>query len=264
VDPDSGLHRHLMLLLRLTIVVVAQLPSRPGCTRLSATLQWTLDAYALTLASLLLTSGALADVRTQAAVRIGLTIFTLGSLLCGLGGGPAMLILSRCGRASGGAVVFATSLALLGHSFRGKDRGTASASGAAVTGVATAATGARRPDHHGTGLARDLPRQQSRSAIFAVAVTIRRGRGIPRTPAHQARLDRVRPAHGRAGRLHLRTYPGQRRPHGLHRGPHLRRGWHRAARRVSCGPRPGSPTPMFDMRLLRVPTFAGGSSPRSR
>ena len=47
-----------------------------------------------------------------------------------------MLILSRAGQGIGGAIMFATSLALLGHSFRGRDRGVAFGLWGAITGVA--------------------------------------------------------------------------------------------------------------------------------
>jgi MFS family permease len=65
-------------------------------------------------------------------------IFTLGSLLCGLARDPLMLILWRSGQGIGGAIMFATSLALLGHSFRGRDRGVAFGVWGAITGVSTA------------------------------------------------------------------------------------------------------------------------------
>lgn len=129
-----------MLLLDVTIVVVAQPAIQAGLHASFSDVQWTLDAYALTLASLLLTSGALADrYGRKRLFAIGLIIFTLGSLLCGLAANPLMIILSRCGQGIGGAIVFATSLALLGNSFRGKDRGTAFGVWGAVTGIATAA-----------------------------------------------------------------------------------------------------------------------------
>ncbi len=128
-----------MLLLDVTIVVVAQPAIQAGLHASFSDVQWTLDAYALTLASLLLTSGALADrYGRKRLFSIGVTIFTLGSLLCGLAANPLMLILSRCGQGVGGAIMFATSLALLGHSFRGKDRGTAFGVWGAVTGISTA------------------------------------------------------------------------------------------------------------------------------
>ena len=102
-------------------------------------MQWVLDAYALTLASLLLTSGVLADrYGRKLLFQTGLVIFTLGSLLCGLAQDPLMLILSRSGQGVGGAMMFATSLALLGNSFRGRDRGVAFGVWGAVIGVSTA------------------------------------------------------------------------------------------------------------------------------
>jgi len=128
-----------MLLLDVTIVVVAQ-PAIQGKLHASfSDVQWVLDAYALTLASLLLTSGVLADrYGRKLLFQIGLVIFTLGSLLCGLAQNPLMLILSRSGQGVGGAIMFSTSLALLGHSFRGKDRGVAFGVWGAVSGIATA------------------------------------------------------------------------------------------------------------------------------
>src|SRR5215469_1069658 len=113
-----------MLLLDVTIVIVAQPAIQSGLHATFSDVQWTLDAYALTLASLLLTSGVLADrYGRKRLFVIGLAIFTVGSLLCGLAQDPLMLIISRSGQGVGGAIMFATSLALLGHSFRGRDRG---------------------------------------------------------------------------------------------------------------------------------------------
>jgi len=128
-----------MLLLDVTIVIVAQPAIQSGLHASLSDVQWVLDAYALTLASLLLTSGVLADrYGRKRLFSIGLVIFTLGSLLCGLARDPLMLIVSRSGQGVGGAMVFATSLALLGHSFRGKDRGVAFGVWGAITGVSTA------------------------------------------------------------------------------------------------------------------------------
>ena len=111
-----------MLLLDVTIVIVAQPSIQTGLHASFSDVQWTLDAYALTLAALLLTSGSLADrYGRKLLFSIGLTIFTLGSLLCGVAVNPLMLILSRSGQGVGGAMMFATSLALLGQSFRGRE-----------------------------------------------------------------------------------------------------------------------------------------------
>jgi EmrB/QacA subfamily drug resistance transporter len=100
-------------------------------------LQWVIDAYALTLASVLLAAGSLADrYGRRLLFSVGLIVFTLGSLLCGIAQSPIMLILSRSAQGIGGAILFATSLALLAQSFEGKERGIAFAIWGATTEVA--------------------------------------------------------------------------------------------------------------------------------
>ncbi len=128
-----------MLLIDVTIVIVAQPAIQSGLHASFSDVQWTLDAYALTLAALLLTSGVLADQYGRKRMfSIGLTIFTLGSLLCGVAANPLMLIISRSGQGVGGALMFATGLALLGNSFRGRERGVAFGVWGAVVGISTA------------------------------------------------------------------------------------------------------------------------------
>ncbi len=128
-----------MLLLDVTIVTVALPEIQRGLHASFSDVQWVVDAYALTLASLLLTAGALADrYGRRLLFTIGLVIFTLGSLLCGFAQSPLMLTLSRMAQGIGGAILFSTSLALLAHSFRGKDRGVAFGVWGAITGVAVA------------------------------------------------------------------------------------------------------------------------------
>ncbi len=128
-----------MLLLDVTIVTVA-LPAVAASLHASfSDLQWVVDAYALTLASFMLTGGALADLVGRRAVFAGgVVIFTAGSLLCGFATGPLFLVLARGFQGVGGAAMFATALALLAHAFRGRERGTAFAVWGAVTGVAVA------------------------------------------------------------------------------------------------------------------------------
>jgi EmrB/QacA subfamily drug resistance transporter len=115
-----------MLLLDITIVNVA-LPSIQKALHASfQDLQWVVDAYALTLAALLLTAGALADLLGRKRIfLIGIGLFTVASLLCGLATEPLMLNLARALQGIGGAVMFACSLALLAQEFRGRERGTA-------------------------------------------------------------------------------------------------------------------------------------------
>ncbi len=128
-----------MLLLDVTIVNVA-LPDIGRAFGASLSdLQWMIDAYALTLAALLLTAGSLADrFGRRLMFAVGTAMFTVGSFLCGLAQTSLFLILARAGQGVGGAIMFATSLALLADAFRGRDRGVAFGVFGAVTGVAVA------------------------------------------------------------------------------------------------------------------------------
>jgi len=128
-----------MLLVDVTIVQVA-LPRIQRDLGASFTdLQWVIDAYALTLSALILTSGALADRIGRKRVFIGgLTLFTLASLLCGLSGDVTLLILARGLQGFGGAAMFATSLALIAQEFQGPERGAAIAVWGATVGGAVA------------------------------------------------------------------------------------------------------------------------------
>jgi EmrB/QacA subfamily drug resistance transporter len=128
-----------MLLLDVTIVNVA-LPDIERSLHASLSdLQWVINAYALSLAALLLTAGSLADLLGRRRVfAVGVAIFTAGSLLCGLAPSPLFLTLARAGQGIGGAIMFATSLALLSNAFQGKERGVAFGVFGAVTGVAVA------------------------------------------------------------------------------------------------------------------------------
>ncbi len=126
-----------MLLLDVTIVIVALPTIQSGLHASFSDLQWVIDAYALTLASVLLAAGSLADrYGRRLLFSFGLIVFTLGSLFCGVAISPIMLILSRCAQGIGGAILFSTSLALLAQSFHGKERGMAFGIWGAVTGVA--------------------------------------------------------------------------------------------------------------------------------
>ena len=126
-----------MLLLDVTIVNVALPDIQSSLKATFSDLQWVVDAYALSLASLLLTSGSLADLFGRRILfAIGLVIFTVGSLMCGLAQTPLFLILSRAGQGIGGAIMFATSLALLASAFQGRERGVAFGVWGAITGIA--------------------------------------------------------------------------------------------------------------------------------
>src|SRR5216683_3126013 len=128
-----------MLLLDITIVNVALPDIQRALHSSFADLQWVVDAYALTLASFLLTAGSLADMYGRRLLYlIGLAVFTCASVLCGFAVTTLMLQLSRALQGIGGAIMFSVSLALLADAFRGKDRGTAFAVWGAVNGLAVA------------------------------------------------------------------------------------------------------------------------------
>ena len=144
-----------MLLLDITIVVVA-LPSIQS--RFDAglsSLQWVMDAYALALAVLILTCGALADRYGRRLVfMVGVVLFTVASALCGAAWSIAVLDVARAFQGVGGAALFATALALIGHEYRGPERfgalaiwgatvGAAVASGPLVGGILTDTAGWR-------------------------------------------------------------------------------------------------------------------------
>jgi EmrB/QacA subfamily drug resistance transporter len=128
-----------MLLLDVTIVNVALPDIQRDLGSSFEDLQWVVDAYALALAALLLASGSLADLLGRRRVfAVGLMIFVTASLLCGLAGSPTMLNLARALQGSGGAMMFATSLALIAQEFPANERGTAFGIWGATTGFAVA------------------------------------------------------------------------------------------------------------------------------
>ncbi len=129
-----------MLLLDITIVVVALPDIQKALGAGFDDVQWMVDAYSLSLASLLLASGSIADLYgRRRAFAVGLVIFTSASLLCGLAQSPGMLIAFRAVQGIGGATIFATSLALLAQTFHGKARGVAFGVWGAVVSLSTAA-----------------------------------------------------------------------------------------------------------------------------
>jgi len=87
-----------MLLLDITIVNVALPDIQRALHSSFADLQWVVDAYALTLASFLLTAGSLADIYGRRVLYlIGLVVFTGASALCGFATSTLMLQLPENG-----------------------------------------------------------------------------------------------------------------------------------------------------------------------
>jgi MFS family permease len=128
-----------MLLLDITIVNVALPDIEQSFGASLSDLQWVISAYALTLAAFLLTAGSLADFYGRRLLfAAGIVIFTVGSLFCGLATGSLFLEISRGAQGVGGAIMFATSLALLAQAFQGRDRGVALGIFGAITGIGVA------------------------------------------------------------------------------------------------------------------------------
>ncbi|MET8945997.1 MFS transporter [Streptomyces sp. NPDC004542] len=91
-----------------------------------AALQWTVNAYMVTLAGLILLGGSLGDRYGRRKVFvIGVVWFAAASLLCGLAPTPGVLIAARALQGVGGALLTPGSLALIQASFHPDDRGRA-------------------------------------------------------------------------------------------------------------------------------------------
>jgi EmrB/QacA subfamily drug resistance transporter len=128
-----------MLLLDITVVNVA-LPRIQSSLSAGLTgLQWVVDAYALALAALILTAGALADRYGRRLMFIfGVIVFTAASAVCGAAWSIAALDIARGVQGIGGAALFATALALIGYEYRGRDLFGAIAVWGATIGAAVA------------------------------------------------------------------------------------------------------------------------------
>jgi EmrB/QacA subfamily drug resistance transporter len=104
-----------------------------------ADLQWTVNAYTLTLASLILLGGSLGDHFGRRRVfLVGVIWFALASLLCGLAPNVEVLIAARALQGVGGALLTPGSLALISASFHGTDRAAAVGAWSGLGGIAGA------------------------------------------------------------------------------------------------------------------------------
>ena len=104
-----------------------------------ADLQWTINGYLLTLASLILLGGSLGDRYGRRRIfEIGVVWFTTASALCALAPNVEVLILARVIQGVGGALLTPGSLAIIEATFRQEDRGRAIGAWSALTGVAGA------------------------------------------------------------------------------------------------------------------------------
>lgn len=89
-------------------------------------LLWVINGYALFLSALLLVGGSLGDLYGRNKVfLIGLGIFSLSSLACGISQSPLQLIIARAFQGVGGALLTPGSLSILSSQFGSESRGKA-------------------------------------------------------------------------------------------------------------------------------------------
>jgi EmrB/QacA subfamily drug resistance transporter len=127
-----------MVLLDITIVNVA-IPSIIDTLHAGLDeILWVINAYTLTYAVLLITAGRLGDRYGRRNVfTVGLVIFTLSSIACGLAQNSTQLILARVAQAVGGALLTPQTLAIITTIFPADRRGAAMGVWGAIAGVAT-------------------------------------------------------------------------------------------------------------------------------
>jgi EmrB/QacA subfamily drug resistance transporter len=102
-------------------------------------LQWTINAYTLTLAALILLGGSLGDrLGRRRIFLVGVVWFALASLLCGLAPDIDTLIAARGLQGVGGALLTPGSLAIIAASFHNDDRAAAVGAWSGLGGIAAA------------------------------------------------------------------------------------------------------------------------------
>ena len=105
---------YFMVILDTTVVNVALPTLSRGLHTSTTGLEWVVDAYSLVFAAVLLPAGALGDRRGAKGVfQVGVALFALSSLACGLAPSTGMLIGARAVQGLGAALAVPASLALL-------------------------------------------------------------------------------------------------------------------------------------------------------
>src|SRR5437588_9231728 len=127
--PDLTRRRRLLVLgicclslfivgLDTTIVNVALPAIHTDLHASVAGLQWTIDAYTLVLASLLILSGSTADrIGRRRVFQIGLVVFAAGSLLCGIAPSLGLLVGARVLQAIGGSMLNPVAMSIVRNVF---------------------------------------------------------------------------------------------------------------------------------------------------
>jgi EmrB/QacA subfamily drug resistance transporter len=102
-------------------------------------LEWIVTGYALTFAALMLIGGKVADAYGRRLIFVvGIAVFSLASLWCGLAGSGSMLITARIVQGAGAALMNPATLSIIAATFPPRQRGTAIGIWAGVSALALA------------------------------------------------------------------------------------------------------------------------------
>ncbi len=122
-----------------SVVNVALPAIQSGLEAELAAVQWVVNGYMLTLASLILLGGAAGDrLGRRRVFLIGLVGFAITSLACGLAPSAGLLIAGRLVQGAAAAMLVPASLALIGAAYSGEERGRAIGTWAAAGALTTA------------------------------------------------------------------------------------------------------------------------------
>ncbi|MGW4826616.1 MFS transporter [Amycolatopsis japonica] len=128
-----------MLMMSATIVTVALPDIQRELGADLNDLQWVVNSFTLAMAVFQLTAGSLGDrVGRRRMFLIGVLLFAISSLACGIAPTSTTLIWARVVQGLAGAIMFATTLALVAQCYRGQARGFAFGVRGAAAGVAVA------------------------------------------------------------------------------------------------------------------------------
>src|SRR2546421_13113439 len=121
-----------------TVVNVALPVLQVQLNATTADAQWVVESYSLFLAALILVGGALGDHFGRRRVfAIGIVLFTLASIWCGLSPNALQLIIARAVQGIGGALLVPGSLAIISASFSDNQRGRAIGTWSGFTSITT-------------------------------------------------------------------------------------------------------------------------------
>lgn len=131
----------LIVSLDITVLNVALPAMQSDLHASTAGLQWTIDAYTLVLAVLLMLAGSTADrIGRRKVFMAGLVVFTIGSLLCSLAPNLELLVAARMVQAVGGSMLNPVAMSIITNTFTDpRERARAIGVWGAVVGISMAA-----------------------------------------------------------------------------------------------------------------------------